>query len=222
MTRRRWSLATTVLAVLVAAATLAGCGVPTDAAPRDIAPDAVPKANDPGSASSSNSTALEHAVEQPVYVVRATDKSFILQPVNVQVAQATNPGEQAQRLIEALVRERNEQLNRRDATLQNKVPFDIVVSSAELRDDGVLVVDFNKELGNIENDLLRYAVAQIVFTATRVPAVKGVVIKVDGQVRGVPLEEATGTAEAGRPITRRDYPTLNDQVQSSESSPGEG
>jgi spore germination protein GerM len=84
----------------------------------------------------------------------------------------------------------------------------------------VLSLDLSGNLAEIESNLQRLAIAQIIFTVTGVNEVKSVVLSIDGQPAAVPAE--AGAVPAGEPVSRENYPTFLRQVSAAQVDPGEG
>jgi len=193
------------LVTLGSVASITACGLRSDDAPRPIAKDAIPSVlyqQNPASTTTipNDSTTQLHAL----YIVRTqgTSESLVGQPVAI--ANPTNPRDLPRTILERLVS--NPPVSA-DADLVSFIPPTVKVRSANQdRDRDVLDIDISN-LNNIESTHLRFAVAQIVFTATELPEIRAVRFKVDGAPSAVPIGDGA-SSDVDAIITRFDFPTL--------------
>lgn len=204
MTRRPGAVA--ALCALLAVVVLAGCGIASDDAPRDIPRAALPESLR-GTTATTVPTEPGAARLETVYLVRSDGgvAGESLEPVVVSVGDSGQREAIPRAVVEALVNARPDALGRSD--LINAIPPNMEVRAADVRSGGVLDLDLT-ELATVEGSLQRLAVAQLVFSLTQLvePRVDAVRFLVDGQPVAVPVER--GTAPAGQPVSRADDPTM--------------
>ncbi|MET0459633.1 MAG: GerMN domain-containing protein [Ilumatobacteraceae bacterium] len=96
-----------------------------------------------------------------------------------------------------------------EAGLRTAIPEDLVLLSARPI-AGNLAVDVSSEILELPGSALRLAVAEIVFTASQLPGIRGVRLRVEGETRGWPDGggELRETA-----LTVYDYPGLAESSQ---------
>ncbi len=198
-----------VLAVLVALVGLgaAGCAIPEDSKPQAVEKVSLP----PQLVDPPSTTTPQPASEtetRSVYLVKAAtspDGTDSLQPVRTQVRVPTNPDDAPRAVIDQLLRLPTAE--QKSLGLRTDIPSTVRVRSVS-RDaaSGVLTVDLSG-LGQVEGPKQRLAAAQIVFTATELPGISAVRFEIDGAPATIPLDDRTSAA--GQPITRQDFPKLN-------------
>ena len=196
-----------VLAAIALVSTLAGCGIGTDEAAREIPAGAVPESlRQDTSPTTVGPDDPDRAHMTTIYLVR-TDRGSAassLEAVDVPISTPGSTSEAAELATEALAQARPDALGRPD--LLNAVPPGMQVLRAETSSDGVLDLDVT-ELDAVEGSLQRLAVAQIVFTltalSTRIDAVR---FSVEGIAVAVPVEN--GSIPAGQAVRRTDDPSL--------------
>jgi spore germination protein GerM len=190
----------TVLTLSVALAA-AGCGLRADERAR-----AIPKSSIPIQLSeqiaSTTTTALSPVADQRlVYLVRnqGTAESLVSKPVVIR--SAVSPDELPRVIIDQLVA--NPPVDDK-SDVTSAIPPGTRVRSV-VRDGDVLDIDLTN-LGSIESTRQRLAVAQIVFTATEIPGIRGVRFSIDGTPSAVPLDDKSSDVNAI--ITRDNFPKL--------------
>lgn len=182
-----------VVAVM-ALAVLVGCGVPEDDAPRAVATDEIPDAL---VASPTTTTMAVAGVQGDLYFLETQDDRNVLSR-----EQVTLDDNQPQTALDALLSAVPEDLPEGVLTF---IPPETSILGTEL-DDGILTVDLSSEFGSVSGEPRIQAVAQLVFTAIRVPGpVEGVLFSVDGELTAVP--DADGSDIDG-PADREDYSAL--------------
>lgn len=108
-------------------------------------------------------------------------------------------------LLRSLVAGANED----EAGLNSAIPADLVIEDASTVGTR-LTIDVNDALGELSDDGLRLALAQIVATASEIDEVQQVRLRVDGQNRSWP----TGSGEVtDQPLSVYDYPGLVETSQ---------
>jgi spore germination protein GerM len=190
-----------VLVAVAALAALAGCGIPNDSQPRNVAESERLQLADqkaPAQAASS--------VGPKVYFLsQAPNGQDRLQPAGRNVS--STPTAVLTELLNGLTKE--EQQERRWRT---SIPADTKLMSATQESDGTLVIDLNQAFFQATSENQIKAVAQIVFTATGIDGVQRVKILVEGQPQG--WLRGDGTAQpVGEPLTQYAYPELNPTSQ---------
>lgn len=198
---RPWvAVAPVLVLVLALAVTAGGCGLRADEKAR-----AIPKASIPAELSERTASTTTTAVsaigdQRVVYLVRnqGTDESLVSKPV---VIRASSADEVPRAIIEQLVT--NPPVDDK-SDVTSAIPPGTRIRSAVSNGD-VLDIDLTN-LGSIESTRQRLAVAQIVFTATEIPGIRGVRFSIDGTPSAVPLDDKSSDVNAI--ITREDFPKL--------------
>jgi hypothetical protein len=166
-----------------------GCAIQPDSAPRDI-PDDLQEPETPSASAAGG-------------VARGTDRIFLLaqddteQPVLRTVQRDTNNDPQA--LLTELISGPNP--GELEAGLRSAIPSDLQLRSVRL-DAGVVQVDLSDALLDLSGGDLTRAIAQIVFTASEIPAGDSVLIRVNGATQEWP--DGSGTQHRG-PLTTYDF-----------------
>jgi spore germination protein GerM len=202
-----------VVAALVFGAV--ACGIPSDDEPRAIPEAAVPEqAREPRGSGTSSTTALPSAQtqDQMIYLVGGSTEQPRLVAVSVPVPVHTDASRLAQATIQQLIGTQPEDVGR-SGEVTNQIPSSVQVLGATVGADGVLELNLTDALSQVESARLRLAIAQIVFTATelRSSGINSVRVLINGQAASVPTQG--GSADAGQPVSRADYPDLDPQLQ---------
>lgn len=185
------------LAAIVAS--LVGCGISDDAEPRTIAD------HDRG--------VLVAPAAQPASTSSGRDRIYLLAPE----ASATS------RQLRASTRDVGDSVSQRltslfgpltvaevSSRLRTAIPEGLQLRTAVVQADEVVVVDVTSELLGLSRSSLVDAVAQIVFTATEVPGVRSLELRVNGQN----LQWPAGDGELqSQPLTVYDYPGFVQSTQ---------
>jgi spore germination protein GerM len=190
--------AATLAAVLVAA-----CGVPTDEQPRAISREQAPDLDE-------GKDGTSPAVTRPamLYLTRTDGTTNYLVPVQVQVPVGTSsaaptPGTALETLLAYVP---NDDL--RDQGFTSRIPPNTALASTpELDEDGVLVVNLNSNIDNVQAEGSRLAFGQIVCTAMAFDEVKAVRFEVEGQPRAAPKGDGEASTE---PVTCTSYDNLSE------------
>ncbi|WP_208028023.1 GerMN domain-containing protein [Rhabdothermincola sediminis] len=210
--RRGRSVAALVAVGSVLAA--AACGIPADEEPRSIPVEALPANLSEQQATTTTVLDEASAQRETIYLVHTGTApggaGESLEPVSISLRNP-EPDQLPRLVIERLIATKPDQIGLPGLT--NPVPADTKVLDARVS-DGVLDLDLSASLANIESALQRLALAQIVFTATDITSlpISSVRFRIDGQPVAVPVE--VGTAPAGQPVSRNDYPRFKAQVDS--------
>lgn len=186
------------LAVLGATASIAvliGCGVPDDAKPRAIDPDNVPFALLAPTSSTPEPTIAGPSSLVPAVVYLVGQQGRLIETQRMVRAPAT-----LAKVVSALlsgVTDEDAAGKRRSA----------IASGTTLRGldgpiGGLLTVDLSNDLLRVTGRRQIEAVAQIVFTATAVPAVERILFEFEGRRHDVPRGDGELTSE---PLDRRDF-----------------
>ncbi len=205
----------------------AGCGISADGAPREIGQEALPPALqiEPTTTTTTVPQSPGATVQHNIYFARSgPDNELTLAKVAlpVQIPSDADAEQQALRLVDALLKVRTEALAAYGPGIQNRVPLNTAVNRTEMLPNGILVIDFNKQLSeSVVGEGQFIAIAQIVFTATEIPGINGVIIRIDGVDQAVRVEGSI-SRDAGVPVYRSDFERLNNAVSAGEASPGSG
>lgn len=187
-----------IAAVMMAALTLAGCGISSDDAPRNV-PAAEQEqlgiARDPN-AGDATGTARVYLLSPEV-----SGQALALQAV------ARDVDETPTALLEALFAGPN--ASEVDDQLRTALPTGTELLSARIL-GGTLRIDVSEGLLQLSGQVLVAAVAQIVFTAAEIDGVRSVTISVEGNAQRWPV--GNGELQSA-PLTVYDYPGLVPSAQ---------
>ncbi len=195
--RARRSSLLVVLTVLLA--TVAGCGIDLDDEPRRISSENVPfDLLDPSTTTSSTTT-----TEVPA--ATTTTQIYLLAADGLLAAQ--------NRSVPAPVRVRDAIAALLDGPtsldsrlgLRSSIPTGTRLLGVD-RDGGTAIIDLSEEFVGPVGDELKIAIAQLVYTATAVPGVTGVLVAIEGEIREVPDGEGRLTTD---PLGRESFPQLD-------------
>ena len=191
---RRWWRAAMVLAVL------AGCSIQPNSGPREI-PGDQQRQLDPG-----GNAAGEAIGSSRVFLVATDGEEQLLRSVLRAAAGS-------ELVMSALLEGPNN--DEIAAGLDTELPAGLTLNSVR-QSGGTLTVDVSDELNGLTSSELRLAVGQIVFTASELPGVRAVQLRVDGEPRAWPdgrgelrttaltTYDFPGLAESGQPV----YPPI--------------
>ena len=183
------------IAALLLAAFAAACGVPADSSPQLLDETALPAELTDPSTTTTTSEAPASSVDQPVYFF---DEENFLSETAREVPSPVDPEE----VLEILFLGPTEEESDEDL-LRSAIPLETEILETE-QTDAVLTVNLAPgSLEEIEGDLQKSAIAQIVYTATGIDGIDGVLIKIDGEFRQLPTDE--GDSQENEPVTRSDY-----------------
>lgn len=188
---RRWVPLSMLLLVFVTS-----CAIQPDASPKQVPEEQRSIFGEP-------ETGDEAAGSNTVYLLAPSDPdgSQRLRSVSRDVPAA--PGA----VLRSLFAGPNE--DERDSQLDTAIPADLELLSA--RSVGqILTVDVVDAFGELTADGLRFAVAQIVSTASSIDGVRAVQLRIEGEPRVWPLGNGELT---DRPLTVYDYPGLIESTQ---------
>ena len=181
---------------------LGACGVPVDEEPRALATENVPFGLlDPPTTSPTEGTGGTLPSPQALQAVSVhlVDNDGFLVEVRRPVTEEPDVEAAVTSLLSPLTEaERNAGLGT------------AIASTTGLRgvigpEDGLVTIDLSSAVGDGSPDIVRVALAQLVFTATSVDGVELVLFQVDGEAREVPTGQGRSTAE---PLSRSDYRQL--------------
>jgi hypothetical protein len=180
-----------VLWAVATVAFLAGCGISTEDAPRDIDAPVRPDSGENGR------TAITATATTLIYLVGHDDDGrFVLRPIARDTTETITNALQS--LFEGPTQR---ELN---ADLRSAIPSTARLLKAVPNND-VVIIDVSDALIHLSGAALIDAVGQIVLTATNVTGVTGVVITVGDVAHPWPLPDGSTTVD---PLTRRDYESL--------------
>ena len=207
MRPRRWSgrcraAAFGLCGLLLAAAAVSGCGLPTDATAQDIDPEELPESLRPGFVASTTTT-VPAPLTEPRTVYLLTNPQDIERTIVVEVERQVNRSAGLADVLATLFGEAAS-VEESDAGYFNTLElFEILGATVA---DGVATVDIvhlSPEGVPPSADELEFAAAQIVFTASAADDVDGVRILLDGEEVSVPTSDAD--AEPGSVLRTSAY-----------------
>ncbi len=200
MTQRHSILVGLVLASCILAA---GCGVSSDASPRDIPANDVPFELVAAASPTDNPTAGGDA-----------GQVFLVGPERLAaVGRQLAPRDDALVAISTLLL--GPTADEAAQGLRTAIPSGTRLLAADLK-DGVLTIDLSKDFLVVQGSEQRTAVAQLVFTATGTPQVAKVLFAIEGTQKEVPIDDGSLSAA---PLTRFSYPSL-DPIRLPPPTPG--
>lgn len=177
-TRRRPRTRSGVVAVGLGVAMLAACGIPPDAAPRDVPVE---------------DRSLSPAGDPVIDTADGASRVYLVGPGEPRLLRSVRrEASTLQALIETLVAGPTE--GESALQLTSAVPGDLVVQSTR-QVGAVLYLDLSGEITELSGEGLALAVAQIVVTADDVDGVDTVQITIDGE--RFPLPRADGSTTTG-------------------------
>lgn len=175
----------------VALMTLAGCGIATDAEPRDIPLDQQRDLVRPGDDAAAEGSGTR------IYLIDAAAPGQV--PLLRGVGRDVRPTPTA--VLEALLDGPTDgELERR---LRTAIPADTELRSARFSSRTTLTVDLTEPIFEATGAELVDAVSQLVFTASEVEGVQQVELRVDGELQEWPRGDGT---LVDRPLTVFDFP----------------
>ncbi len=190
---RRWA------GVLAAVVAVAGCGITTDDAPRDVEP--------------AQQKDLSPVVRGEAGAATGAGRIYVLAPgaqgaATQLVAVPRDVPEDAMELLSSLFAGPNS--DERDDQLSTAIPEGTEIVSTNLAAGGVLVVDITEANATERMSELRSvraiaAVAQIVFTASEIGSVSSVLLQVDGQRQSWPGGDGELQSD---PLSVYDFPGM--------------
>ena len=204
VTIRGRSVARRLAALMLAAIAVWGCGLPTDENAEAIDPEELPESLRPGFTASTTTTVPAPLTEsRPVYLLTNPQdiERTIVVPVERQVDRNATLGD----VLASLFGEATS-VEESDAGYFNTLELFEILSATVL--DGVATVDIVHLSPEGEDqppsaDELRFAAAQLVFTAAATEGVDGVRILLDGEEVSVPTSDAD--AEPGSVLRTSAY-----------------
>lgn len=183
------------LAALLLVACAAACGVPADSSPQLLDESALPAELTDPSTTTTTTEAPASSVDQPVYFF---DEEDFLDETPREVPSPVDPREVLEILFLGPTEEESD-----EESLRSAIPLETEILSVEQADD-ILTIDLAAgSLEEIEGDLQKSAIAQIVYTATGIDGINGVLIQIDGELSQLPTDE--GDSREDEPVTRADY-----------------
>ncbi len=193
--------AAALLAIVVAAA----CGVPADDKPRAISREQAPDLDE-------GDVATSPSVTEPamLYLTRADPDANHLVPKEEQVPvgpSSTSPTPAT--ALETLLSFMPNDSLRAEGYASRIPPNTALASPPELDSRGVLLVNLNSNIDNVQAEGSQLAFGQIVCTADAFEEVQAVRFQVEGQSRAAPTGDGATTNE---PVTCRSYANLMDSA----------
>lgn len=190
--RRTWLVVVAVVAIPGA------CAIQPDSSPRDVPV---------------GERALLDPVDPPAGDSEGSSRVFLLnsgeddgeRSLRSALRDVADPTPKA--VLEELILGPNQQ--ELDLGLQTALPADLLVDSARLA-AGTLNVDVSAEILDLPGSALGLAVAAIVFTASELPGVRAVRLRVDGEIREWP--DGRGELQ-NDPLTVFDFPGVAESTQ---------
>lgn len=202
--RRRRRAARRLAVLLLAAAAAGGCGLPTDENAQAIDPDDLPETLRPGFTATTTTTVPAPLTEsRPVYLL--TNPQDIERTIVVEVERQVDRNANLADVLASLFGEAT-LTEESDAGYFNTLELFEILSATVV--DGVATIDIvhlspEGEDSAPSADELRFAAAQLVFTAAATEGVDGVRILLDGAEVSVPTSDAD--AEPGSVLRTSAY-----------------
>ena len=191
MARRRCRRGLAV--ALAAVAVAAGCGVQGDSAPRAVSPESVPDELVAPSTSAVRPDEPEAGQVATVYLVDNRDR---LRPVLRTLPSPVLIINVLDSLLEGATDEEAEE------GLRSEVPTGTEVNGIDRLDRDVITIDLSEQFAETTADGELLAQAQIVYTVSELPNVRGVLFLVDGRPREGADDDAKLTSS---PLTIEDF-----------------
>ena len=185
-----------VLVLLALALAVAGCAIQPEAAPNDLPQERQDVFDEPDTGD----------------VAAGTNRIYLLAPDDPEQPQRLRSvlrdvSSDENEILESLFSGPNAE--EREAQLDTAIPADIELIDTQPTGQQ-LAVDVTDVFGELTPDGLRFAVAQIVITATGLDGVEAVLLLIDGEPRVWPLGNGELTDRA---LTAFDYPGLVESTQ---------
>jgi spore germination protein GerM len=181
-----------VAAVLAAAITFAGCGVPVDRSPAALPRNGIPFGLLRPSRPSTTTTSTPSPVQATVAIFLVTSSGHLV-AVTREVPAAQ---ESLAAVLGTLVRGPTN--TEAAAGLSSSVPAQTTILGAVIGTGGVATVNLGGTFGQLVGQAQIQAVAQIVFTATALPGVTSVAFELVGQAVDVPVASGAQVPTANR------------------------
>lgn len=180
---------------LVLVAALTGCGIPRDAAPRDITVTDEPF-----------TIAVTTTIAETATGVDGAVKVFFIGAERLEPSNRPGPWSLASALGQLVAGPTQNDLDR---GLQTRIPLGTQLLSVSGPDGaGVVTVDLSSEFIAVRGEAQTAAVAQVVFTVTDRAEGAAVRFLIEGEPQPVPTETST----SAEPVKRYEYPGFNPTV----------
>ena len=191
---------TTAVAGLIALCAVSACAIQTDSSPRDVptgerALGPVDPVDPEAGASEGRSR---------IFLLTSDENSG----ERLLRSRSREVGSSPDAVLEELFKGPNQQ--ELEDGLRTELPEELTLNAPSRPIAGTLNVDLSPEILELGLSQLRLAVAQIVFTASELPGVEDVRLRVDGENR--PWPDGRGELESA-PLSRYDYPGLVESTQ---------
>ena len=179
---------------------LAACGVQLDEEPRLLATDStlphgLSESSPTSAAGGAGESAQQPQALQAVSVYLVDNDGYL-----VEVRRPVTEEPDVARAVTSLLSPLTEA--ERNAGLATAIASTTGLRGVIGPEDGLVTIDLSSAVGDGPPDIVRVALAQLVYTATEVPGVEFVLFQVDGEAREVPTGQGRSTAE---PLSRPDY-----------------
>jgi hypothetical protein len=186
-----------LLAGATAAMIIGACGLQPDSSPRDVNPDQ----RDPIDIDAA--TVLDAAGDTSIFLVAPTEPGQLRRIRSVQRDALASPTEVLKTLFDGPSQ------RELDTRYISAIPSGTTLRSAR-RASNVLYVDISSDIDNLTDEALILALGQIVFTASEIPQVQLIRLRVDGEDR--PWPRGDGQSRIGD-LQVHDFPGLAETVQ---------
>jgi spore germination protein GerM len=194
------SLAAALLAAALVGA--AGCGIPADDHPRAISKDQIPAQ---GAQGEPDQTAVETEPAALYFTARVGDHS-VLVPVERAVPVGSSSPTLVPANVLATLLSGAPSAEEEEKGLTTAIPAGTaLVNQSEVDQDGILTVDLNDNIFDVQGEASALAFGQIVCTANALGQVDGVRFSVEGEPQPVPMGDLE-TSDG--PLTCDDYTNL--------------
>ena len=186
------------LVVLGLAAGVAGCGIPADDGPR-----AIPDEGTPDDLGADVDVGGGQTATADLYFTRSDGEEDRLVPVRSEVPSGAGEAPTPAIVLDELLAGPSAE----DEGLATKLPNATGLASQPELDDGILVIDLNDAISDIQGDGAQLAFGQLVCTADALAGVDGVLFTREGESQ--PAPDGEGETDS-RPRTCDDYSNLVD------------
>lgn len=198
--RRCSSLRRALWLLVVSAVVAAACGIPLDEAPREIAEEQLD--DELKLAVAPTAVGLQPVFDLETFEIYLIDEDGLLKRVERPLPANSGPTDVIGALLEGPSSDESE------ANLSSALAADLPVTNVTNSDTGAIVVDITSEdgLASLSTAEQRVAIAQLVYTVTKLRRVSSFRLQINGENVSVPTDADDSSAD--EPVSRDDYASL--------------